>query len=266
MPRPMWKGAVSFGMVVIPVRMYPATAPRSINFHFLHKKCLTRPKQVRYCEVDNEYFGNEETVKGYEYTRGQFVVLEDKDFDKVPLKTLHAIEITGFVAAKEVDPRYYHSSYHLEPEELGVKPFLLLRTALVKAERMGVAKVTFARREHLCCLRPVDGTIMLHTMYYHDEIVPGAEAPPVEVKLAPDELELAGSLVKTMAKSFKPEEYKDDYRMALEKIVKAKLEGVTVRAPKAPAAKVTDLMAALRASIEAAGKKSKTEVPVGAAK
>ena len=216
MPRPFWKGAISFGMVVIPVKMYTATETQGLTFRVLHKKCLTRPNQVWYCPVDNEYFDSRETVRGFEYAKEQYVVLEDSDFQKVPIRTTHAIEIVGFVEAGEIDPIYYRGSHYLEPEELGVKPFALLREALVKTQRVGIAKVAFQRREHLCCLRPSEDILMLNTLHYHAEILPRSEIAPPKRESAPEELDMALSLVNVMAKSFKPEEYKDEYRAALQ--------------------------------------------------
>ncbi len=188
MPKAFWKGAISFGLVVIPVKMSVATETKSISFHVLHKKCLTRPKQVWHCEQDKEYFNSTETVRGYEYTKDQYVVLEDNIFEKIPIKTIHSINIIGFVGANEIDPLYYHGNHYLEPEELGIKPFALLRDALVKTQRVGIAKITFQKREHLCCLRPLDDIMILQTMYYQDEILPRNEMPPLKQKLAAEEM------------------------------------------------------------------------------
>src|SRR4030043_57727 len=139
MPRAFWKGVISFGLVAIPVKMYVGTESKTLSFHLLHKKCLTRPRQVLYCETDNEHFGMKETVRGYEVAKDQYVVLDESDFNKVPIKTSHAIEILGFVEAKEIDPIYYYGSHYVEPEELGAKPFWLLRDALQKTGRVGMA-------------------------------------------------------------------------------------------------------------------------------
>lgn len=258
MARPFWKGAISFGMVVIPVKMYTATESKTLSFRVLHKKCLTRPNQVWHCPVDNEYFDAKETVRGYEYAKEQYVVLEESDFQKVPIKTTHAIEIVGFVESGEIDPIYYSGGHYLEPEELGVKPFSLLREALLKTGRVGVAKVTFQRREHLVCLRPSEDTMVLHTLHYHDEILSRSELGSPKREIAPEELDMATSLVNVMARSFRPEEYKDEYRVALKKVVEAKISGKEIKAPEAPKAEIIDLMSALRESIVAAQKESAT--------
>jgi DNA end-binding protein Ku len=258
MPKAFWKGVISFGMVVIPVKMYVATEPRTIEFHLLHKKCLTRPKQVLHCERDEEYFTSKDTVRGYEYAKDQFVVLDEEDFKKVPVKTAHSINILGFVESREVDTIYYQNSHYIEPEELGAKPFALLKEVLSKTGRVGIAKVAFQRREHLCALRPLEDIMELNTLFYQNEIVSHSELAPAKQKLTPAELEMATSLVTAMATSFKPEEYKDEYHLALKKMVDAKLKGVEIKMPKEAEVEIPDLMSALKASLEAA-KKRKTE-------
>lgn len=136
MPKAFWKGVISFGLIAIPVKMYLGTDSKPLSFHLLHKKCLTRPKQVLYCETDDEYFGIKETVRGYEVAKDQYVVLDDRDFERVPIKTSHAIDILGFVEAKEIDPIYYYGVHYLEPEELGVKPFQLLKESPLETGRL----------------------------------------------------------------------------------------------------------------------------------
>ena len=266
MARAFWKGAISFGMVVIPVRMYTATANKTPLLHYLHKKCLTPPKQVLFCRQDNEYFSIKDTVKGYEYTKGQFVVLGENDLNKVPIKTVHAIDIHAFVEAHEIDPMYYYGIHYLEPEELGAKPFSLLREVLIKTKRVGMAKVAFQRREHLCCLRPLDDILVLHTMHFKDEVLPREELALPSQKIPAREMEMAKALVDALSRSFKPEEYRDEYSVALEKLVNAKLEGVELKAPKAPKAQVVDLTSALKASIEAVLKESERKASSAAAR
>ena len=262
MVKAFWKGAVSFGMVSIPVKMYVATATQMLAFHLLHKQCLTRPKQVLYCQQDNEYFSSRETVRGYEYTKGQYAVLDDSDFEKVRIKTTHAIEIVGFVKAEEIDSVYFSGSHYLEPEEFSIKPFCLLREALRQTERVGIAKVTFQRREHLCSLRPLDSLLVLQTLHYKDEIVSRTEITIPEVNFSASELELAVSLVSIMAKEFKPEDYQDEYREAVKGIIQAKIQGEEVKVMEMPKLEeIPDLMAALKASIAAATKESATRPP-----
>lgn len=260
MAKAFWKGAISFGMVSIPVKMYLATVSQPLAFHLLHKKCLTRPKQVLYCQQDNDYFSSKETVRGYEYTKGQYVVLEDSDFEKVPVKTAHTIDIVGFVKAEEIDPIYSSGSHYLEPEEFSVKPFCLLREALRKTERVGVAKVTFQRREHLCSLRPMDSILVLQTLHYSGEIVPHSEITVPDVKVIPSELEMAESLIGVMVRKFHPEDYQDEYRRALKDIIKAKIHGEEIKVLEMPKyEEIPDLMSALKASIETATKETATK-------
>jgi DNA end-binding protein Ku len=254
MPRAFWNGVISFGLVAIPVKMQVGTETKTLSFHLLHKKCLTRPKQVLHCETDNEYFSMKETVRGFEIAKDRYVVLNDSDFDKVPVKTTHAIDIVGFVEAREIDPMYYYGIHYLVPEELGAKPFRLLREALERTGRVGIAKVTFQRREHLGCLRPFEDILLLHTMHYDSEILPRKELVPSRPEVAKAELDMAVSLIKAMAKSFEPKDYKDEYQEALKKAIEAKSAGEKIVAPVTPKPEIGDLMAALRASITAAKK------------
>lgn len=254
MPKAFWKGVISFGMVAIPVKMQVAIESKVLSFHLLHKKCLTRPKQVLYCEKDDEYFNIKETVRGYEFTRDKYVVLDNSDFNKVPLRTAHTINISGFVDAREIDPIYYYGSHYLVPEELGAKPFRLLRESLEKTGLVGIAKVAFQRREHLVSLRPLEDILVMHTLHYKSEVLPREEIKIPKTEVSREEMEMAISLVRTMSRSFKPAEYTDGYQEALEKIVKAKISGEKILVPEKPKIEIGDLMEALRASIEAASK------------
>jgi DNA end-binding protein Ku len=254
MARSFWKGVISFGMVAIPVRMFVATEVKTTSFHVLHKKCHNRLKQTWYCPVDDEYVSLKDSVRGYEYATDQFVVLEDKDFERVPVKTLHAINITAFAEAGEIDPIYYRGSHYLKPDELGVKPFTLLRDALNKSRRLGVAKVTFQRQEHLCCLRPLGDIMVLHTMYFDDEILPSTDLQVPSQAVSREEMETATALISTMTRKFRPKDYGDEYHLALKKLVEAKVQGQEIRAPKEGKVPVKDLMEALRTSIAAANK------------
>ena len=250
MAKSFWKGVISFGLVAIPVKMYVATETRPLSFHLLHKKCLTRPKQVLHCDIDNEYFSLKDTVRGYEVDKDRYVVLDESDFEKVPIKTSHSIDIQCFIDGKEIDPVYYYGSHYIEPEELGVKPFQLLRQALEKTGKVGIAKVAFQHREHLGCLRPLDNIMTLHTIHFQSEILPREEFAPAPTKTTTAEMDMAISLIKAMAKSFKPEDYHDEYQEALKKMVQAKVKGEKIIAPSVAKVEMADLMAALRASVE----------------
>jgi DNA end-binding protein Ku len=255
MPRAFWKGVISFGMVAIPVKMYTATeAASAIAFHMLHDKDMTRVKQVLFCPAENEYIDRKDTVKGYEFSKGQYVVLTDSDFEKIPLKSAHSITISRFVEAKEIDPTLYSGAHYLEPEELGVKPFRLLCEALRKTGLVGVAKVVLQRREHLCCVRPLGDILALDTLHYASEVAPAAQFSPPAAEISEGELDMAVSLIKVMAGPFEHEKYRDEYRSALKELVDAKIKGRKIVAPEAPRIEIGDLMASLRASIEAAKK------------
>jgi len=261
MPKAFWKGVISFGMVAIPVKMYRATETREISFHMLHDKCMTRTKQVIFCPTDNEYITRKDTVRGYEFTKDHYVVLTEKDFEKIPLKTAHSINIMRFVEGKEIDPSFFYGSHYLEPEELGAKPFHLLKEALLKTGLVGIAKVVLQRREHLCCVRPQSEILVLDTLHYQNEIVPANQIIASKPDISEPELDMAVSLIKVMAGHFRPELYKDEYQSALKEMVGAKIKGEKVVIPEGPRIEIGDLMASLRASIEAARKQ-----PVGASK
>jgi len=255
MTAPFWRGVISFGMVAIPVKMSVAIETKTIAFHYLHKKCRTRPKQMLYCAQDKEYFNAAETVKGYEYSKNQYVIFEEGDFDKVPVRTTHSIDIVGFVKTGEIDTIYYSDCHYLEPEKLGEKPFALLKSVLEKTGMVGIAKVTFQRREHLCCLRPLDKILVLQTIHYKQDILPRDDMAPTVQKLTAAELEMAVKLVQAMTTSFKPEEYKDEYTLALKKMVDDKLKGVEIKAPEIEKIEFEDLMTELKQSVLAASGK-----------
>jgi DNA end-binding protein Ku len=255
MPRSIWNGVISFGMVSIPVKLYAATESKDVTFHLLHKDCGTRLKQLRWCPYHERAVEWAEIVRGYEYARDEHVMVTDEDFEKLPLPTKHTVELSAFVKSEEIDPIYYEKSYYLEPDEKGVKPFALLMRALNEKKLVGVAKIAIRNKEQLCALRPMNGTLVLETLFYPDEIrAHMAELPQVD--LSEKELEMAYALIELLEEPFEPEKYKDEYREALMRIIEAKLEGreaaeVVTEQP----AKVMDLMAALKASVEAAKKR-----------
>lgn len=257
MAKAFWKGAISFGMVSIPVKMYVATASHALSFHLLHKKCLTRPNQVLHCEEDNEYFSIKETIRAYEYGKGRYAVLKDSDFEKAPVRTAHVIDILDFINEEEIDPIYFYGSHYLEPEEFAVKPYCLLRESLRKMGRVGIAQVSFQRREHLSCLRPLDKLLTLHTIHYQDELLAPSKINIPEIEISAAELKIARSLVDVMTTTFHPEQYEDRYKRVLEEIIEAKIQGEEVKvAPEPEIKEIPDLMSAVRASIEIANKEA----------
>jgi DNA end-binding protein Ku len=242
-------------MVAIPIKLYAATKGKDIAFVMLHNSCQTRVRQRRWCEYHDTFVDFGEVVKGYEYAKDQYVVMEPTDFESLPIPSVHTIEITRFVDLASIDPVHFEKSYYLEPEAVGQKPFLLLTRALKESHRVAVAKVSIRQKEHLCSLRPFGNGIIMSTMLYPDEIRPTGEleVPDDESLVSDGELQMAMMLIDQLSGEFDPDEYADEYRTALEKVIEVKLGSAEpdtlVAAP--PKARVGDLMEALRASLEA---------------
>jgi DNA end-binding protein Ku len=252
MPRSIWKGAISFGLVSIPIKLYSATEEKDVSFNLLHKKDGVRIKQQRYCPEDDAVIEWNDVARGYEIGPDEYVIMEPEDFDKVPVDTTRTIEITDFVPDEQIDPIYYQKTYYLEPDKVGGKPFALLREVLQDSKLVALAKVTLRQKEQLCTLRVYNGLIALETMFYADEIRSTEELEAPEAKLSEKELDMARSLVKMLEGDFEPEKYHDAYREALLELIEAKAEGQEIKRPKPVASKITDLMEALRASVESA--------------
>jgi DNA end-binding protein Ku len=258
MPRAMWKGAISFGLVTIPVAVYPVTEEKGLKFNQLHDEDGGRIRYKRVCEKDGEEVTFEHIVKGYEVEKDRYVVLTDEDLNAVPVESSRAIDIHRFVDLDDIDPVMFKKSYYLVPEETGAKAYALLREAMADDGRVGIAKVSFRDKEHLAALRFKDEAFVLETMYWPDEI---READfggvDVSAKIRGQELEMAKQLIESLSGDWNPEEYSDEYREALLQIVEAKLNGqeIEVVAPE-PTAKVVDLMEALKASVAAAKKQA----------
>jgi DNA end-binding protein Ku len=252
----MWKGAISFGLVTIPVSVYPATEEKTLRFNQLHDEDGGRIRMKRTCSIDGEEVGYEHIVKGYEYEKDRYVILTDDDFDMVPVESSRAIDIQQFVELDEIDPMYYKKSYFLVPEETGARAYALLREALNRAGKVGIAKVSFRDKEHLAALRFRDDAFVLETMYWPDEL---READfggvDVNANVRDNELDMAQTLIDNLTANWDPGEFKDEYREGLLRIVEAKINGEEIEVVEAePAAKVVDLMEALKASVAAAKK------------
>jgi DNA end-binding protein Ku len=262
--RAIWKGAVAFGLVNVPVKLYAATGEHEVTLHQVHAKDGGRIRYKRTCSLDGETVEYAEIAKGYETDEGELVVLTDEDLARLPLATEREIEVLEFVPADQVDPMLLGKSYYLEPEKTAVKPYLLLRDALEESEMVGLVKVAIRNREQLATLRVRDGVIVLGTMIWPDEVrAADFGFLDEDVELRPQEQAMARSLVESMAGEFEPEEYTDEYRTALQTVIDAKVEGreiVEAEEPQPSAGNVVDLMSALRASVEAA-KKSRGEAP-----
>jgi DNA end-binding protein Ku len=264
MARAIWSGSISFGMVTIPVKLYGATESKDIAFHLLHAKDGTRLQQRRWCPTDETDVPWSETVRGYEYAKGQYVILTDEDFERLPLPSKHSIDLTAFVEEREIDPVYYERSYYLEPDERSEKPYALLVKALSERKLSAVATITIRKKEQLCVLRPHESTMMLETLYYPDEIRTERGVDLSGVKVSDRELDMAFTLIDILRRPFDPTEYHDHYREALAELIEAKLEGKqVVKAPAARDTRVLDLADALKRSVEAA-KKAKPKPPARA--
>jgi DNA end-binding protein Ku len=254
----MWKGAISFGLVTIPVAVYPATEERTLRFNQLHDEDGGRIRYKRVCEKDGDEVTFEHIVKGYEVEKDRYVVLTDDDFDAVPLASSRAIDIVQFVDIDEIDPVMFKKSYYLVPEETGAKAYSLLREAMKEDDRVGIAKVSFRDKEHIAALRFKDDAFVLETMYWPDEIR-DADFGDVDVHqdVRDQELTMARQLIDSLTSEWDPDAFSDAYREALLEIVEAKLNGQEIEIVEAePAAKVVDLMEALKASVAAASKEA----------
>src|ERR1700756_417892 len=262
MPRSMWKGVVSFGMVSIPIRLYNATeSSAKVSFRQLCPEHKSPISYKRWCAEGEHEVTYGEILKGYGVGKDRYVIIDDKDLDNLPLATAHSVDIQEFVTADEIEPGlYFKNAYYVEPEELGKKPYHLLRKALEATGRMAIAKIALRDREHLCALHANGNGMLMNTLNWPDEIrsTEGLKGLEGDVKINPRELEMAKALIESLAENFDPSRYHDEYREAVMKVVQAKIEGEVIEAPAAPQpAKVMDLMEALRASVEAA-KKSRT--------
>ncbi|HEY7486288.1 MAG TPA: Ku protein [Streptosporangiaceae bacterium] len=255
--RSIWKGAISFGLVTIPVKLYSATEQKDVAFHQVHRKDGGRIKFRRVCTVDGEEVPYSDVAKGYELPGGEVVVLTDEDFADLPLSTSRRIDVLQFSDADQVDPIYFNKSYYLEPDTNGDKPYVLLRNALESSGRVAVVKVALRQRESLATLRVRDGVFVLETMLWPDEVrTPEFPFLDEDVDVRSQELTMATSLIETMTGDFDPSDYKDAYREALQAVIEAKAEGREVVQPEPTAEEpaAADLLSALRASVEAAKK------------
>jgi DNA end-binding protein Ku len=255
--RSIWKGAISFGLVTIPVKLYSATEQRDVAFHQVHREDGGRIKFKRVCTKDGEEVPYSDIAKGYELPGGEMVVLTDEDFANVPLSTSRRIDVLMFAPMEQVDPIYFNKSYYLEPEAQGTKPYVLLRDALEGSGKVAIVKVALRQRESLATLRVRDGVFVLETMMWPDEVRETEfKFLDEDVDLRPQELQMASSLIDSMEGDFDPTEYTDAYREAIQEIIDAKVEGkeIVAQEPSEEAPAASDLLSALRASVEAAKK------------
>jgi DNA end-binding protein Ku len=272
----MWKGAIQFGLVTIPVKLYLATESKyGVSFNMLHAKDLSRIQMKVWCPVDEEVISRSDTVKGYEWAPDQYVVITDEDLEKVPLKTVRAIEIEQFTKADDAEDgnvKFVKQAYYIEPDKIGRKAFYLLKSVLEEEGLTAICKVVIKDREALAALDPFGKTLLLTTLHWPDEIraLGDLELPEEEYEFKPAEKAMAKQLVAAMTGEFEPQNYKDEYRDALMKIIAQKVEGKEIVEPEPveETGKLIDLMAALEASVNAAksARGGKEPVSVAAAK
>jgi DNA end-binding protein Ku len=246
-----WKGHLTFGLVSLPVRLFTAARGETISFNQLHKEDHSRVKQVLYCQAEDKPITRDQIVKGYEYEKGKYVVIDDEDIRKVAPKTARVMEILEFVKGEDVDPVYLDSSYYMAPDEGGEKPYALLFAALKKTGYYGVAKVAMHNREHIVIMRPGEHGLLLHTMYFADEVRKMDEFRTDTENIREKELALALNLVEALSSDFEPQKYSDTYRENLRQMIQAKIDGHrVVETPETHIAPVIDIMEALKKSLE----------------
>jgi DNA end-binding protein Ku len=266
----IWKGSISFGLVNIPIKLHAATEDKDIKLRTLHKECHSPIKYEKTCPVCDVEVKNEDIVKAYEYTKGKFVILEDEDLEALRKENEDkAVEIIDFVKMSEIDPIYYQRSYFISPNESGSKAYSLLRKALEESQKVGIAKIMIRAKEQLAVVRVYDNTLVMETIHFPDEVRKTVDVPnvPSKDKVTEKELETAIMLIDQLTTEFEPEKYKDDYRTALLELIEAKRTGKELVTPteKEPVSNVTDLMAALQASIDKT-RPEKKEEPAAASK
>jgi DNA end-binding protein Ku len=277
----VWTGYLTFGLISMPVRLFSGARGERVSFHMLHRTDNVRVKQQLICPEEEVVVDRSEIVKGYEYRKGEYVIIEPEEIKKIEPKTAKAMEILEFVKAEEVDPIYFETSYYLMPEEAGQRPYALLARALEETDHLGIAKLTMHNREYTVILRPHEGGIMLHTMYYQNEVRQIENFGKTNVDVKEAEVKVAHQLIDALEAKFEPEKYHDTFEDNLKALIKAHLEGkeVTPVAKQTKVAPVTDLMAALKQSlasmegkkkgpqrVEAAEEASRTHVKAAAKK
>ncbi len=257
--RPIWNGVISFGMVSIPVGLFTAVSEKDVRFNQIHEPCGTRVKLQKYCPVHDAVVPNDEIVKGYEISKGKYVIMEEKDFENLPVASKHTIEVTSFAKSEEVDPMLFDSSYYVHPSEAGRKPYKLLMAALEERGVAAIAKIAMRSKETLCLIRATGGGLIVETLYYPDEIKKPEENKLDDIKVDDRELKMALSLVDMLEEPFDPSQYEDEYRKTLMHTIEEKAQGHTIQVTEADKTDnvVIDLMEALQKSVEAAKNQKK---------
>src|SRR5881409_1162611 len=264
MARAIWKGSISFGLVNIPITLYPATRREELKFRLLRKNDLSPVNYKRVAEKDGREVPWDQIVKGYEYEKGKFVVLKDEDFERVDLEATQTVDIQDFVDIDEINPMFFYKPYYLEPQKGGDKAYALLRDSLEENKKVGIAKVVIKTRQYLAGVKPEDGALVLELMHFADELAdPEKLHVPKKMEVGKREMSMAKSLIDTMSSKWNPEKYKDDYREALMEVIEEKVEAggkeIEEKPRKAPKpTKVIDLVSVLQKSLEESGEKRKT--------
>jgi DNA end-binding protein Ku len=255
--RPIWSGSISFGLVSVPVQMYSATESKELRFHFLHKDDLQPIGYDKVRKDTGKHVDPDDVVRGFEIEKGRYVPIEDEDLDRLDIELTHSIDILDFADLDEIDPIYYRKAYYLLPQDGAEKPYRLLVRALEETNKVGIAKVVIRNKQHLASLRAYDGTLVLETMYYADE-VRKPEKVDGKARVQKAEVDMAKSLVENLSDSFKPEKYDDTYRKELLDLIRAKAKGAKLPEPQEEEeGEVIDLMAALRESVKETQKDKK---------
>ena len=256
MPRAIWSGAISFGLVNVPIKLFTATSQKDVRFHQLHDKDGARIQQKRVCSKDGEEVPIEHIVKGYEVSRDKYVLITAEELEALDPKASRTIDIQDFVDLEEIDPVYFDSTYYMVPEKGAAKAYALLLEAMRKSKKVAIARVVLRQKQHLVALRPLRNALSMETMLYADEVVSPdtLEGLPEDVEVTDRELAMAQQLIDSLADAFKPERYRDDYRERVLDMIERKAEGqeVVVAEEEEEQAPVVDLMAALEASLAAA--------------
>ena len=259
MARAIWKGSISFGLVNIPIALYPATRREELKFRLLRKNDLSPVNYKRVAEKDGKEVPWDQIVKGYEYEKGRYVVLKDEDFERIDLEATQTVDIQDFVDQEEIDPIFFYKPYYLEPQKGGDKAYALLRDALKDSSKVGIAKVVIKTRQYLAGLKPEDGALLLELMHFADELAdPEKLHVPKKLEVGKREMTMAKSLIDSMSSKWEPHKYKDDYREALMEVIEEKVEAggkeIEEKPKKAPKpTKVIDLVSVLQKSLEQTG-------------
>jgi DNA end-binding protein Ku len=265
MARAIWKGSISFGLVNIPIALYPATRREELKFRLLRRSDLSPVNYKRVAEKDGREVSWDQIVKGYEYEKGKYVVLKDEDFQRVDLEATQTVDIKDFVDQEEIDPMFFYKPYYLEPQKGGDKAYALLRDSLKDTNKVGVAKVVIKTRQYLAGVKPEDGVLVLELMHFADELADAEKLHlPRKMEVGKREMNMAKSLIDSMTSKWEPEKYKDDYREALMEVIEEKVEAggkeIEEKPRKAPKpTKVIDLVSVLQKSLEQTGGKKKTK-------